>query len=276
MTWIGIGVIVALILIGVVGYWQLIIAEGTYLGQATVTFLYDLAAPHYDQIKHFQAEIEARFLGEPIARELGGPGLVLDIATGTGRMPLSLLNQPNFNGRIVGLDDSLKMLQVAVRHLKPYGDRVSLIWRDARHLPFEDQVFDAVTCLEMLEFTPDPRAQIQEAYRVLRSGGLLVTTRRRGPDARWLPGKTFSRDKFRDILIDMGFDQVTIAPWQIDYDLVWARRSDDSPFRGVRHISEILVCTACGEKGFAQDAHQLVCLHCGAQLRIKSGILHYR
>ena len=80
--------------------------------------------------------------------------LILDVATGTGRVPHFVLEWPTFNGRIIGLDAAEKMLAVAVEKLRPFGNRVMFIQQTAANLPFPDNRFDAVTCLESLEFFP--------------------------------------------------------------------------------------------------------------------------
>src|SRR5688572_15294542 len=105
-AWLGIGI--ALILASTLAYWLLIITEGTYLGQPTVTWMYDLVAKRYDNIKGFDADTEAAYLGRPLAAELHQPraSLILDIGTGTGRLPLTLLGQPRFQGRVIGVDAS--------------------------------------------------------------------------------------------------------------------------------------------------------------------------
>ena len=84
--------------------------------------------------------------------------------------------------------------------------------------------FDAVTCLEALEFLPDARAALCECVRVIRPGGLLVTTNRIGWDAWLMPGKTFSRRNFRHLLAEFPLEAVRIHTWQVDYDLAWARK----------------------------------------------------
>ena len=91
-------------------------------------------------------------------------------------------------------------------------------------LPFSSASFDAVVCLEVLEFTPDPRSTLAELQRVLRPGGLLVTSNRIGWQAPLIVGRTFSKDRFPRVLEEIGFAEVEIRPWQVDYDMALARR----------------------------------------------------
>lgn len=47
---------------------------------------------------------------------------------------------------------------------------------EAENLEFKDNKFDVVICSEVLEHLFDPQKAIEEAYRVLRPGGLYVVT----------------------------------------------------------------------------------------------------
>jgi len=264
----GVGVIIILL------YWLLVITEGTYLGQRVVTWLYDFTAGKYDSIKSFDSNMEAAFLGKPLAATLSRkPGsLVLDIATGTGRLPLTLLEEPSFQGRIVGVDHSRRMIRLAARKLQPFGSRAMFLWLDAMHLPFLSSSFDAVTALEMLEFTPNPREFIAEAIRVLRPGGVLLTTRRTGFEASLIPGKTFGYTEFAHLLKESGLSKVTIERWQIDYDLVWGVRDGDaSP--GPVHPLEVLLCKHCGQADWRTTEHALRCESCATSYPIRDGVI---
>lgn len=255
-------------------YWQMFIAEGAYLGQRAVTWLYDITARRYDRIKQYDPEMEAVFLGRPLAealRRLSAP-LVLDVATGTGRLPLALFEQPGFRGQVIGLDASRSMLEVAARKLCADRHRLMLIWRDAARLPFGSGTFDAVTCLEMVEFTPNPEAQLTEAIRVLRPGGVFVTTRRRGFNAWLMPGKTHSREELRALMERLGLAQVEILPWQVEYDLVWGIRAGRSE-AAVRHPLDVLCCPKCGRAAWAEYEEALVCRACGARHAVQDGII---
>jgi ubiquinone/menaquinone biosynthesis C-methylase UbiE len=258
-------------------YWQFVIAEGAYLGTRAVTLTYDLAATRYDRIKEYDFEFEAAFLGRPLAAALQAlpAPYVLDVGTGTARLPLALFDQPAFNGRVGALDSSRRMLRVAADKLAPFKNRIDLLWLDAARLPFDDATFDAVTCLEMLEFTPDPAAQLAEVIRVLRPGGLLLTTRRRGLDARLMPGKTQSRDQFRRLVESMEMDAVRVLPWQVDYDLVWAmRRGDPAAWMGgLRPLVEVLRCPTCHTGTFVPRGRELHCQQCGSHFLTREGVV---
>ncbi|MFN2219790.1 MAG: class I SAM-dependent methyltransferase, partial [Anaerolineae bacterium] len=140
MSGLGMALVAALLVaLLALAYWQLIIAEGAYLGARVVAWTYDLVASRYDAIKQFNPKNESWFVAAPLLGELRGVErpLVLDVATGTGRLPLALLRE-RFRGRIVGVDLSRGMLRHAWRNLAAYRDQVSLLWDDASRLPFSD------------------------------------------------------------------------------------------------------------------------------------------
>ncbi len=207
-------------------HWLLIRTEGVFLGRRVVVGLYDLAADRYDAIKHFDPDTESAFVTWPLRRRLKAwpAPLVLDVATGTGRLPAFLLAEPEFNGRVVGLDASAGMLRQAAAKLAPFGHRAALVRQSALDLPFADAAFDAVTCLEALEFLPDDRAALREMARVLRPGGVLLITRRQGPDAAYFLRRGRSREELEALLAEIGFNDVRSQPWQVEYELVWALR----------------------------------------------------
>jgi len=255
--------LLGLVLLGLLLYWQLVIAEGSYLGPRIVVLLYDRSARAYERIKQFDAGDEQWFLGLPLTRALAlvPAPLVLDVATGTGRLPRALLRQPAFDGRIIGLDLSRHMLREAVRRTAQFADRLTFLWQDARRLPFDDDTFDCVTCLEALEFTPDPRAVLAELVRVLRPGGVLLVTNRIGTDAKFLPGRAFPRDEFERLLHEFPLEEVSARPWQMDYDLAWAIKTGQPRGGGIRPLPEILRCPACGGR-LSREAAAFRCTGC--------------
>ncbi len=205
-------------------HWLLIRTEGVFLGRRVVVWLYDLAATRYDAIKQYDSDTESAFVTWPLSRRLKGwpVPLVLDVATGTGRLPFFLLAEPTFNGHVVGLDASAGMLAQATTKLAEHRDRAALVHAPAGDLPFPDAAFAAVTCLEALEFLPDDDDALREMARVLRPGGVLLTTRRQGPESGYFLGRARGREELEALLAGLGLSEIRSQPWQVEYELVWA------------------------------------------------------
>lgn len=259
MGWWVAGLAAILSVVGLL-YWQLVLAEGAYLGRRMVAWLYDGSARLYDRVKNFDPGYEQWCLGLPLARTLStvSDPLVLDVATGTGRLPRTLFQQPGFHGRIIGLDFSRRMLTLAADATQPWANRLFLFWQDADRLPFPDATFDAVTCIEALEFFPRPERALQEMVRVLRPGGTLVISNRIGRGAFFMPGRTFSPARFEALLHALPLEMIKVQPWQEDYDLAWAIRQGVPGPVGLRRLEEILRCPGCGGP-LQRTGHALLC-----------------
>jgi ubiquinone/menaquinone biosynthesis C-methylase UbiE len=253
-------------------YWQLVWAEGSYLGKRSVAWLYNLVAHRYNAIKQYDDDDDARYLGEPLMLSLQGTPdpLVLDVATGTSRLPLALCKQPLFRGHIVALDNARRMLQRATEYARDYRDRITWVWHHAVPLPFDAATFDLVTCLEAFEFMPSTSAALRECLRVLKPGGLLLVTNRTG-SGRWLLfGKTYSTDGFTALLKSLGQIDITTQVWQYDYDLVWSIKPDadkTSAVFGNRGGLATLHCPAC-RAPLDRSGDALTCRSCGRRYPI--------
>jgi ubiquinone/menaquinone biosynthesis C-methylase UbiE len=244
-----------LILLGLVVYWAVWITEGAYFGQRVVRWLYDRGAATYDGVKQYDPSDEAAFLANPIFTRLeesfGPHSLLLDVATGTGRLPDALFAIPFYEGEIVGLDLSRAMLHEASRKLHAHREQWTLLHHPSVPLPFADDTFDAVASLEALEFMPDRRAALREMVRVLRPGGWFFVTNRIGVDARMLPGRADSPEQFEAFLADLGLAEIFTRPWQEYYDLIFARKPGAvGPGRGFSGAWVVaLRCPHCGREG---------------------------
>ena len=221
----------AILLLGGIAYWLLVTTEGVFLGRRVVVWLYDITAHNYDAIKEFDREDERLAIARPLLQALSGrpAPLILDVATGTGRVPALLVDEPAFQGQIIGLDPAGKMLALAAAKLGhsrgESGASATLVQQTAVPLPFRDACFDAVICLEALEFLPSDEEALREMVRVLRPGGFLMTTRRRGRVARLFLGRYRPAAQFEKLLRELGLIEVQTHAWQWDYDMVTARKA---------------------------------------------------
>jgi ubiquinone/menaquinone biosynthesis C-methylase UbiE len=228
LTWVSL--IFALLLLGGLVYWLLVTTEGVYLGPRIVVWLYDQVAHKYDSIKQFDPEEEAFLVGRPLLnalQEVKHPR-ILDVATGAGRVPVVMADYvEQVNGRLIGLDASAKMLAQAAAKIDSLA--VDFARGTAVALPFPDASFDAVVCLEALEFFPSDTAALREMARVLRPGGFLMITRRVGWEGKAFLGRYRSEEWLREALTAVGCRDVAFHLWLLNYDLVTAVKSSTEP-----------------------------------------------
>jgi len=94
----------------------------------------------------------------------------LDIGTGNGYLPA--VTREKLNGvHVTGTDFAQNALDAASAL-----DEGVLNDIDADGLPFEDNSFDFITCLEVIEHLILPQQALSEMHRVLKPGGHVVIT----------------------------------------------------------------------------------------------------
>ncbi|MGW3042120.1 class I SAM-dependent methyltransferase [Kitasatospora sp. NPDC001159] len=128
---------------------------------------YDAEAREYDASRG--GEPRAGAAAEAVERLLPEGGCtVLDIACGTG-IVTARLRRP---GRtVLGVDRSPGMLRLAEQRLPG-----AVLRADATRLPLRTGSVDAVVLVWLLHLLPDAAPVLAEARRVLRPGGVLITT----------------------------------------------------------------------------------------------------
>lgn len=126
-------------------------------------------------VREFHPEIQANPFGADYAKKRaaiidavsGVDRRILDVGGGMGRMSIPL-SQRHF---VTLTDLSVQMLDLA----RPRASkRLVLRQANARALPFRDESFDYVLCIDVLPHLLQPEESLLEAWRVLRPGGTLV------------------------------------------------------------------------------------------------------
>ena len=119
------------------------------------------------------------FLFEPFGMEMAtrvpatNINSLLELASGTGRVTRHLRERLPSSVKLVASDLSPDMLEVAKSKLMNSA-AIEFVVADMQNLPFESNVFDVVVCQFGIMFPPDKQKVFDEAYRVLRPGGLFL------------------------------------------------------------------------------------------------------
>jgi demethylmenaquinone methyltransferase/2-methoxy-6-polyprenyl-1,4-benzoquinol methylase len=101
-------------------------------------------------------------------------GSALDVCCGTGDLALELAGRVGPGGRVVGLDFSAPMLELAQDKSREVGAPVQWVQGNALELPFADGEFDAATVGFGVRNVVDLERGIAEMARVVRPGGRVV------------------------------------------------------------------------------------------------------
>lgn len=116
---------------------------------------------------------------QPVSEQLTGaagitPGQsVLDVATGTGEPALTIAKVVGPHGRVVGVDISPHMVEIAKERAaaQVLSNATFQIIQDESLSAFPDATFDAVVCRFGLMLMPDPVGALRAFLRVLKTKG---------------------------------------------------------------------------------------------------------
>ena len=157
------------------GHWDLVPAENAdAAGNARIRSA-ELALPPLITASEFQAAQQR--LDEQMIRlaQLQHGQSVLDAGCGLGGL-IERLNERWSGMDVTGLNIDPEQLEICHR-IRPHSGN-SLRWQegDACQLPFENQVFDCVFCVEAMFHFSSRRTFVAEVLRVLKPGGRFVAS----------------------------------------------------------------------------------------------------
>ena len=139
-----------------------------------VRWLFSTIADRYDLItvllsggrdRHWKARLTAT--ADPRAGDRA-----LDLACGTGDIAFDVAER---GARVIGLDITARMIQIAQTKRGPGRARVLFLVGDMMILPFPDRMFDLVTTGYGIRNVPILDVALGEIYRVLKPGGRLLS-----------------------------------------------------------------------------------------------------
>ncbi len=141
----------------------------------------DPAAGHW--LEHFRLRVgECRKMADEIERVRPVRDLrALDVGCQTGALCAVLGER---GAKVTGVDTADWLVEAARLRAKGWGVEGTFSVAKGEALPFEDQSFDLVTFVDVLEHCGDGHACLREIARVLAPGGVAYVL---GPN-RWAPG----------------------------------------------------------------------------------------
>jgi demethylmenaquinone methyltransferase / 2-methoxy-6-polyprenyl-1,4-benzoquinol methylase len=154
-----------------------------------VQAMFDRIAGHYDFLNRvISFRLDSLWRRKAIKEVLqGGEQLILDLGAGTGDLTFTAAKEMRGSARIIGLDFSLKMLQLA--HAKQrgasQGGKAHFVQGNAMFPPFKDCIFDGVMTAFVLRNVSDLSLFFAHAFRVLKNGGRFVSLDMFPPSKTW-------------------------------------------------------------------------------------------
>lgn len=105
---------------------------------------------------------------------------VLDVGCGNGATTLAIAERLGADARVVGVDISSPMLEVATARAEYARLPATFILANAETYPFEPQSFDAIVSRFGVMFFDDPHAAFANLRSALKEGGMLHAVAWRG------------------------------------------------------------------------------------------------
>lgn len=134
---------------------------------------------------------------------------VLDVGCRSGRFTM-LLKQENID--VVGLDFNVAQLHETVQ-LKSKVSFPLFVIGDAESLPFKDESFDKIICIDLLEHLLKPHALLEESKILLKSNGMVILI----TPSRHFPGFTTNPFVVAESVVSLTIDR--ILPCKQDWDI---------------------------------------------------------
>ncbi|HAD03110.1 MAG: bifunctional demethylmenaquinone methyltransferase/2-methoxy-6-polyprenyl-1,4-benzoquinol methylase [Desulfuromonadales bacterium GWD2_61_12] len=154
--------------------------------------MFDAIAPRYDLLNRLLSfGIDRRWRRFAVAQlQIPAGGMVLDVATGTGDVALTIAAATPSSVRIVGEDFTPGMLRHGRDKIarSPHADRIFLVNAPCEAMPHPAALFDGVTIAFGIRNVVDRAAGLAEMARVLKPGGRAVILEFSTPQSRFFKG----------------------------------------------------------------------------------------
>lgn len=156
--------------------------------------------------------------------------VVLDLGSGAGIDVFLAAKKAGKNGRVIGLDMTPAMVELARKNAKKNGyENVEFRLGDIEAMPVENESVSVVISNCVINLAPDKRRVFSEIYRVLKSGGRFlisdiatygpVPDKVRNDMEKWVGcvAGAMDREEYLKLINEAGFKKVEIKN-TVEYD----------------------------------------------------------
>lgn len=113
------------------------------------------------------------------------------------------------NFKFIGFDIISKDIEFANKTVQRIGlNNVQFLVANAEEMGFEDNIFDIITCSEVMEHQEKPQVVLSECYRILRSGGIIIITTPNFGYKNFLP--RVIREKFKKKILNRSYKKMPV------------------------------------------------------------------
>lgn len=132
--------------------------------------------PFHQWSRQWEYPFAYSYLEEYIGDKLKGAMNILDAGSGITFFPYYIISAFNNSSKLICLDSDGSLQQIFKEINSTIDKPVEFIQGDIQQLPFEDNRFNIIYCISVLEHIIDYEPVFSEFYRILKLGGLLVVT----------------------------------------------------------------------------------------------------
>ena len=131
-----------------------------------------ITARWYDNNTRKSRLAEMKVYAKEVAKHIQDGCSVLEVAPGPGYLAIELANLGKY--KIIGLDISKDLVEIAQRNVKEAGVEVEFQQGSVADIPFADSMFDFIICTAAFKNFKEPFKVLSQMYRVLTSGGTAM------------------------------------------------------------------------------------------------------
>ena len=135
--------------------------------------LFDRIAGTYDGLNHGLSLNIDRLWRRKTVQQMVAAEHVLDVAIGTADLTIEMLKRGKAQ-RVTGIDLSDRMMDIGKSKVERQKSKANFVHANAQEMPFENELFDGVTCAFGCRNFQDLDAGLREMYRVLKPGGQVT------------------------------------------------------------------------------------------------------